>query len=126
MILRTAVVISTLLFLSCASPKSLQLDGSGTDLELDMYSGRPNPVWQLTAAEVSELEARFADLRASSASTPEHLGYRGFILRARSGQDIRVYAGSIFVENKVYADVHDAEAWLIAFAERKGVKVRRK
>jgi len=29
-------------------------------VEIDLFSGRPNPTWELTAAEVSELKARLA------------------------------------------------------------------
>ena len=90
-----------------------------------MFSGRPNPVWQLTAEEIAQLEARLSDLREAPGMTSDRLGYRGFIVRPRAGPEIRVYSGAIFVENKVYADVHHAEAWLVAYAGRKGVTVER-
>jgi hypothetical protein len=55
-------------------------------VELDIFSGNPNPVWTLTAQEEKELMARvFADpsltLPPKSAG---RLGYRGFIISASS------------------------------------------
>jgi hypothetical protein len=98
---------------------------SGISVELDMYSGRPNPVWQLSEEESAQLLAHLSDLPEATAVTPDHLGYRGFLVRYPSGQQFRVYSGSIFLEDKVYADLHDAEAWLVAYAERKGVRLHR-
>jgi len=49
-------------------------------VELDAFSGRENPSWQLTENERSELAKRLDDLRpATGASWPApQLGYRGF------------------------------------------------
>ena len=121
---RTLNLLTMFIVAACSSTHELKLDETGTSVELDMFSGRPNPVWQLTAEEIAQLEARLSDLREAPGMTSDRLGYRGFVIRSRSGPDIRVYSGSIFFENAVYADVHDAEAWLVAYAERKGVKVR--
>jgi hypothetical protein len=52
-------------------------------VELDAYSGQPNPTWTLTPAEISELTGRISGLKIS-ATTPkraEILGYRGFNLQ---------------------------------------------
>jgi hypothetical protein len=47
-------------------------------VEIDLFSGRPNPVWNLTDAEVSTLRARLESLpTASPAALPDRLGYRG-------------------------------------------------
>ena len=47
-------------------------------VEIDLFSGRPNPAWELTKTEVSELMARLATLPTGSPVViPEVLGYRG-------------------------------------------------
>lgn len=52
-------------------------------VEIDLFSGRSNPVWDLAEAEVSQLKARLDSLPASApAALPDRLGYRG--LRAGS------------------------------------------
>jgi hypothetical protein len=54
-------------------------------VEIDIYSGRPNPSWDLTAPEVSELQVRLKALPAiATAIRPESLGYRGLRAAARS------------------------------------------
>lgn len=80
-------------------------------IELEVYSGRPNPVWNLdpkeTAIFLSQLEklARAADVT----TTPERLGYRGFIIKSVGGFS------------------HDWEELSVGFGvirERKGLKVK--
>ena len=52
-------------------------------VELDIFSGRPNPSWSLSAEETQEFWKLFRTLNVSSqaASTREGLGYRGLIVR---------------------------------------------
>lgn len=62
------------------------------EIELDIYSGRPNPRWYLTAREGLELEQRILDgvvPAVPSAVTDGRLGYRGFIVRATGEQATR-------------------------------------
>ena len=55
-------------------------------VELDVYSGRPNPAWELDAALAAELEARLQPLAAAGAGAlPDGLGYRGLRVRPRAG-----------------------------------------
>ena len=60
-------------------------------VELDIFSGRPNPVWTLTAKEENELFSRImAD--KSLAALPKkvgHLGYRGFGIKVREDRSQR-------------------------------------
>lgn len=63
-------------------------------VELDIFSGRPNPVWELTAAERAKLKSmvRGASPSQSTIDVPG-LGYRGFVVH---GPDqIRIYRGQI-------------------------------
>lgn len=49
--------------------------------ELDVYSGRPNPAWDLTDAQSQEFLQRLLGLpRAEVCTIPDGLGYRGIIL----------------------------------------------
>lgn len=50
---------------------------------LDVYSGRPNPTWRLTAKETKELVDRVAGKAVRSlGEVPAVLGYRGFVVQA--------------------------------------------
>ncbi len=47
-------------------------------VEVDLYSGRPNPAWPLTPEEVAQLVERIDGLApADQAEPPGRLGYRG-------------------------------------------------
>jgi len=52
------------------------------EVEIDVFSGRPNPRWKLSSSEAVELQTRIKALRqtASSPSIPA-LGFRGFVVR---------------------------------------------
>jgi hypothetical protein len=54
------------------------------EIELDIFSGRPNPRWTLDAAEGKEFLTRLLDRSVPMAplSSREGLGYRGFICKA--------------------------------------------
>ena len=49
-------------------------------VELDVFSGRPNPRWPLTPEEAEDLSARISRLAPVSGTrdVPTGLGYRGF------------------------------------------------
>lgn len=48
------------------------------EIELDVFSGRPNPSWTLDDDAAAELLARLGD--APRPPPPGHLGYRGFLV----------------------------------------------
>lgn len=51
-------------------------------VEADVYSGRPNPRWTLSAANAGTLLGRLRALPAAAAAEPrDGLGYRGLIIR---------------------------------------------
>ena len=80
------------------------------EVELDIFSGRPNPRWTLNAAEEAELLQRMLDRVvpiAPSTIADGKLGYRGFLVRA---------TGSITVLSG---------AWLLYFSFRRRVQPRR-
>lgn len=51
-------------------------------VEVDIFSGRPNPRWQLTAQEADEFLRRFQALPQTSSTSPVEggLGYSGLIV----------------------------------------------
>lgn len=64
--------------LGCVTPKG---DGN-MQVEVDVYSGRPNPHWELTLQEAEELISRFRGLPQYQGvrRVNEGLGYRGLIV----------------------------------------------
>jgi hypothetical protein len=100
------------------------------DIELDVFSGRPNPHWKPTDEEATALASRLHELpEAADSAEPTRLGYRGFVVHnpvREFGLPIllRVYHGITDVTDSAhpvaYADVHGAEALLIEQAAVRG------
>ncbi|MCC6556398.1 MAG: hypothetical protein IT372_25845 [Polyangiaceae bacterium] len=59
-------------------------------VELDIYSGRPNPSWAFDPAQRSELSRRLGELSPAGAAAPagEALGYRGLVVTGAAGEGI--------------------------------------
>jgi hypothetical protein len=99
-------------------------------VEIDVYSGRPNPSFELTGSEAAEMSALLHNLpRAQSVAPESGLGYRGFVVSGETGlapdlpARVRVFRGYILTEKEsgiAYHDVHDAEGWLKIRARRAG------
>lgn len=99
-------------------------------VELDVFSGRPNPIWPLTEKEVIILSAMIDTLQKTSPTKPiDNLGYRGFIVHGfdtvtGSVTTIRVYKNTIVYETDnvthvYFTDVNrQIERFLLATAER--------
>jgi len=67
-------------------------------IELDAFSGRPNPRWTLNEAQGAEFLARLRALQPAAANSPgDGLGYRGLIVRP-DGAEIRLYRGTVTVQ----------------------------
>ena len=65
--------------------------GDGVEVELDIFSGRPNPKWNLSGLRVRQLEERLEGLEPVQADEPHALGYRGFVIRTKSGVLVRAF-----------------------------------
>jgi len=53
-----------------------------TVVELDIFSGRPNPTWTLPDADATAFRDRLDGLAATtSGQVANNLGYRGFVVR---------------------------------------------
>jgi hypothetical protein len=66
-------------------------------VEVDLFSGRPNPQWHLTPERTASLIAELDRLPRSTDSMPipAALGYRGCSLTASDGPSWRAYGGLI-------------------------------
>jgi hypothetical protein len=66
-------------------------------VELDIFSGRPNPSWEIGGADEAELRSLVQDLPSSGAGgSPQlpGLGYRGFVLKLPD--PVRIFDGRLF------------------------------
>jgi hypothetical protein len=98
--------------------------------ELDIFSGRPNPSWELSSEEISDLARYMAGLTpAIKPAVPGDLGYRGFVISnpgkiAGLPANIHVFSGILAVTEKgstsYYNDVNNIESWLIERAKEHG------
>ena len=96
------------------------------EVELDIFSGMPNPAYALTDAEAETFLHRLA---AAPPGPPTelsgNLGYRGFIVQVIEGADsqvIHIQNGAIHVSNgtaKTYArdGNRELERWLLDTAK---------
>jgi hypothetical protein len=113
--------------LGACSAERLSLDLSTTTVELDVFSGRPNPRWQLTAEQINQLEDRLTGLREiTPVEIPNQLGYRGFRIQdENSGNRITVTNNGYVVlhhdnGDKFYRDTKNVEEWLKQNAKAHG------
>jgi hypothetical protein len=94
-------------------------------VELDIFSGRPNPAWNLTAAQATELFQLIASLPLDERDHPAApgLGYRGFDIteQATPPRQISVFMGRVETIGDQGVEVrYDAaralERWLLGSA----------
>jgi hypothetical protein len=114
--------------IACSSNKTKQQ--MKISIELDVFSGRPNPSWELNPSESGELFKQLSLLPEADKKRAEFfdgLGYRGFVItvqeadHAGSSPDIyRVFRGNILKNDKVFSDTNSVEKNLIEQARNKG------
>ena len=89
------------------------------EVELDVFSGRPNPKWTLGPKLEEELFKRINSLApapGTSAIEPPGLGYRGFLLNT-GNRRIRVYGGVVELGDEARKDPsRGLENWLLETA----------
>jgi hypothetical protein len=92
------------------------------DVELDIFSGNPNPVWTLSDADCAQFLEKLAALPgASPAEFDTNLGYRGFIAgitNATESSVVRIQRGKVHVlragKHLYYSDPNQGvERWLL-------------
>ena len=94
------------------------------EIELDAFSGRPNPRWTLPPEEAGSIvDALSALPEVVVAEAPANLGYRGFVLR-HPAFEARVYDGHVFLTKegatRRLRDVHQVERVLAEQARDRG------
>lgn len=96
------------------------------EVELDIFSGRPNPRWALSSANALVFLERLAALPAAPPSPlAANLGYRGFVVEVFNGGGttlLRVHGGQVQAEPpatpQAYRDPGRAlERWLLRSGE---------
>jgi hypothetical protein len=99
-----------------------ELPPARCEVEVDIFSGMPNPTWILTNAEADKFVKQLAALsRTSATELSGNLGYRGFIVQCTDGatkQLIRIQTGIVHISKgttNVYAYDQDRELerWLL-------------
>ncbi|GIM30388.1 hypothetical protein CPJCM30710_30540 [Clostridium polyendosporum] len=92
------------------------------EVELDIFSGNPNPSWILSDTEGVLFLKRLAKLRKTSAKElSTNLGYLGFIVRVTNGTEkslVRIQNGMVLLSqddtNVYYSDENrELERWLL-------------
>lgn len=95
-------------------------------VELDIFSGRPNPSWTLAEDEAAELRRRLEGLPGTEREIdPPGLGYRGFLISGLpEATSCRVFGGLIACSGAAgerrFEDARGAEQWLLGEAEQRG------
>lgn len=99
------------------------------DVELDVFSGRPNPRWSLGSQEETELFERMSSLPAGGGSFDDlpSLGYRGLRLHIITGNrehTVRVGHGLVQIDDDLKADPSSGlERWLLETARSVDTKL---
>jgi hypothetical protein len=72
---------------------------------MDLFSGRPNPRWELSEEDSAELRRLIADLKPTDARAvaPPGLGYRGILIQETS-TTMRAYRGYVHTLDRVRED----------------------
>jgi hypothetical protein len=92
------------------------------EVELDIFSGRSNPTWALSAADTALFLQKIASLAENpTGQLSNPLGYRGFIVHVTQGAEetqVHVQKGTVQVSREgataYYSDPdHGLERWLL-------------
>ena len=124
----TIIVLAGTVSGHCAQPEASREPKAPLEVELDIFSGRPNPRWVLPTDERDSLLNMVASLRDTAGPFPATgLGYRGFILRD-SDREILVYRHLVRVkrgaDENIYRDTAGLEERLAREAMRRGITIR--
>lgn len=93
-------------------------------VEIDIFSGLPNPQWQLTAAQTAEFDQLLVDLSPIKQVPPAltNLGFRGVIVHRNLNESYIVYKNQVWnslTQNPVvYEDNQQAlSTWLLTLSQ---------
>jgi hypothetical protein len=102
-----------------------QPSGFDAQVELDVFSGRPNPTWALSEADINTFQKKLGTLPTTAAQPyPDQLGYRGLVVTLTdraSGKPAMVWRVSGGVAQIAAGTAHDyyadadqgLESWLL-------------
>jgi hypothetical protein len=94
------------------------------NVELDVFSGRPNPSWVLEKEDIENVSKMLQNLPKSPKNIPiGDLGYRGFIVTTNEKQTFRIYEAVVYKETEpkeILLDENNVERLLIKMANEKG------
>jgi len=99
------------------------------EVVLDIFSGRPNPTWQLSENQVDELKRKLGTFPPAERKAPPGLGYRGVRVVnvgniANIPDRIMAYDGVLGITEKgttkYYEDSNKIEEWLLDRAREQG------
>jgi hypothetical protein len=84
-------------FIVLALMTQVSCQGNGFQVELDIFSGRPNPTWYLSQVETKTLKKMLVSLsNIPSVNMPDNLGYRGFSIKQGETSSIHQPVYKIF------------------------------
>ena len=91
------------------------------EVELDIFSGMPNPTWILTNAEADSFVKQLAALpRTPARELSGNLGYRGFIVQVTKGltRSDSIQNGNVHISRRVtniypHDEERELERWLL-------------
>ena len=116
-------LVAALMFAAACASTTAEVTNP-LEIELDAFSGRPNPRWIASSERSATISHALSSLPAAPARPePDHLGYRGFILQ-QPGLHARVYEGRVTVTangtTRTFVDSAGIEQQLIADASERG------
>ena len=122
--MKTFVNILLILFVSSLFSCTKTKESMKMNIELDVFSGRPNPSWVLENEDAENVSKMLQNLPISPKKNPiGELGYRGFIVTSNEKQSFRIYEAVVFKETEpkeIFLDENNVEQLLIKMANEKG------
>jgi hypothetical protein len=129
--MKTILVQFILLFMmACSSHKTKQ--EMTITIELDIYSGRPNPSWKMDVKQTNDLLQKLAKLYTlpkAELDVQDGLGYRGFIIKVVDDNKkdeapiiVKVFHGIIKIDDNLFEDTILLEKNLLNQAKQNGYK----
>lgn len=92
-------------------------------VEIDVFSGRPNPRWVLTEVQRLQVDEMLQDLPSDAKVSTPGLGFRGFLILDGTKR-IAVNSGTISIEDQgcaqTYVDAKGLETYLRELAREQG------
>ena len=103
--------------MGCDTGTTMGIRMATAAVEIDIFSGLPNPTWTLSDMQTASLLDMVSELSQTEArARSDNLGYRGMIVRMREGaaRELYVHNGIVAVNGTHYSDPdRRVERWLL-------------